>query len=219
MDPGFLLVDNLARLAAIVGLLLSVPLFVFGGYLFMTSMGDPSRAAAARNAILSVGIGIVVIGCAFIIPTVIGEFVVAPAGGIVHERDQGVNCDGILREQLGANEQASNAVRMNFVIRRIQSRLEENCGELFWTPVVRSGGSDIASCFDDADKDSIAGVVVPRGLRRGGSAMNWSGRDARGNVIVHWTISPLEGRTGLPSDGSICWMYISATRSWVEGYP
>ena len=137
MDPGFLLVDNFARLVAIVGLLLSVPLFAFGGYLFMTSMGDPNRAAAARNAILSVGIGIVVIGCAFIVPAVIGEFVVAPSGGIVHERDHGMNCDGILREQLAANEQASDADRINFVIRRIQSRFED-CGEFFWTPLVRS---------------------------------------------------------------------------------
>ena len=218
MDPGFLLVDNLARLAAIVGLLLSVPLFVFGGYLFMTSMGDPNRAAAARNAILSVGIGIVVIGCAFIIPTVIGEFVVAPSGGVVHERDHGMNCDGILREQLAVNEQASDADRINFVIQRIQSRFEENCGDLFWTPLVRSEQGDVAGCFDDDDDDSIAGVKVPRGLRRGGSVMNQSGRDARGNVIVHWTSSPGEGRIGLPSDSSTCWMYVSATRSWVEGY-
>ena len=219
MDPGFLLVDNFARLVAIVGLLLSVPLFAFGGYLFMTSMGDPNRAAAARNAILSVGIGIVVIGCAFIIPAVIGEFVVAPSGGIVHERDQGMNCDGILREQLAVNEQASDADRINFVIRRIQSRFED-CGELFWTPLVRDDSGSIADCFDDGNPNFIAGVEVPRGLRRGGSVMNQSGRDARGNVIVHWRTSHgIHGRlSGLPSDSSICWMYISATRSWVEGY-
>ena len=219
MDPGFLLVDNFARLVAIVGLLLSVPLFAFGGYLFMTSMGDPNRAAAARNAILSVGIGIVVIGCAFIVPAVIGEFVVAPSGGVVHERDQGVNCDGILREQLVANAQASDAARMNFIIRRIQSRFEENCGEHFWTPMVRiQPGSVSDFCFDDAGKDSIAGVAIPRGLRRGGSVMNRSGRDARGNVIVHWGYNLGEARFLSPSDSSICWMYVSATRSWVEGY-
>ena len=48
MDPGFLLIENFARFAAVVGLILAAPLFVWGGYLWMTSMGDPNRSAAAR---------------------------------------------------------------------------------------------------------------------------------------------------------------------------
>ena len=84
-----MLIDNFARLAAVVGVMLAVPLFAFAGYLWMTSMGDPNRAAAARNAVISVGVGVVIIGCAFIIPAVIGESVVAPVGGIVYEQDSG----------------------------------------------------------------------------------------------------------------------------------
>ena len=91
MDPGFLLIDNFARLVAVLGILISTPLFAWAGYLWMTSMGDPNRAAAARNAFISVGIGLVIIGCAFIIPAVIGESVVAPAGGLVYEQDNGVS--------------------------------------------------------------------------------------------------------------------------------
>ena len=216
MDPGFLLIDNFARLAAVVGVMLAVPLFAWAGYLWMTSMGDPNRAAAARNAVISVGVGVVIIGCAFIIPAVIGESVVAPAGGIVYEQDSGINCDGILREHLVANRQASDAARMNFIIQWIQARFED-CSDLFWTPLVRDD-RDIAGCFDSTAEDFISGVAVPRGLKRGGSALSRSGRDARNNVIVHWTFSPDEGLTGLPSDGSICWMYVSATDSWVEGY-
>ena len=217
MDPGFLLIDNFARLVAIVGIIISTPLFAWAGYLWMTSMGDPNRAAAARNAVINVCIGVVIIGCAFIIPSVIGESVVAPSGGIVYERDSGINCDGILREHLVANRQASDAARINFIIQRIQARFED-CTDLFWTPLARDDSGLIASCFDGSTGDSISGVAVPRGLKRGGSTVSRSGRDARNNVIVHWTVSPGEGLTGLPSDGSVCWMYVSATGSWVEGY-
>ena len=216
MDPGFMLIDNFARLAAVVGVMLAAPLFAFAGYLWMTSMGDPSRAAAARNAVISVGVGVIIIGCAFIIPAVIGESVVAPVGGIVYEQDSGANCDGILREHLVANRQASDAARINFIIQWIQARFED-CTDLFWTPLVRDD-RDVTGCFDGTMENSISGVAVPRGLKRGGSALSRSGRDARDNVIVHWTVSPGEGLTGLPSDGSICWMYVSATGSWVEGY-
>ena len=221
MDPGFLLINNFARLVAILGILISTPLFAWAGYLWMTSMGDPNRAAAARNAFISVGIGLVIIGCAFIIPAVIGESVVAPAGGLVYEQDSGVNCDGILREQLVANHQVSDAVRINFIIRRIQEKFED-CTDLFWTPVARFEGSPgTPGCFDGSTRDFISGVAVPRGLKKGGSVENQSGRDARNNVIVHWdsTFGVHGLLSGLPSDNSICWMYVSATGSWVEGYP
>ena len=222
MDPGFLLIENLARLVAIVGILIATPLFAWAGYLWMTSMGDPNRAAAARNAVVSVCVGLVIIGCAFIIPSAIGESVVAPAGGLVYEEDSGVNCDGILREQLVANRQASDADRINFIIQRIQARFED-CTDLFWTPLARFEGSPgTPGCFDDSvDKDSISGVAVPRGLQRGGGMVeNRSGRDARNNVIVHWDPSfGVHGLlSGLPSDNALCWMYVSATGSWVEGY-
>ena len=216
MDPGFLLINNFARLVAILGILISTPLFAWAGYLWMTSMGDPNRAAAARNAFISVGVGLVIIGCAFIIPAVIGESVVAPAGGLVYEQNSGVNCDGILREQLVANRQASDAVRINFIIQRIQERFED-CTDFFWTPMARVGAAPgTGGCFDDyLTKDSISGVAVPRGLKPGGrSVENLSGRDARNNVIVYWSV--LVG--GLPADNAICWMYVSATGSWVEGY-
>ena len=218
MDPGFLLINNFARLVAILGILISTPLFAWAGYLWMTSMGDPNRAAAARNAFISVGVGLVIIGCAFIIPAVIGESVVAPAGGLVYEQDSGINCDGILREQLVANRQASDADRINFIIRRIQEKFED-CTDFFWTPLARPDSGHTGSCFDGSTQDFISGVAVPRGLKRGGGALSRSGRDARNNIFVQWTIHvPGEPEWGLPSDNAICWMYVSATGSWVEGY-
>ena len=168
MDPGFLLINNFARLVAILGILISTPLFAWAGYLWMTSMGDPNRAAAARNAFISVGVGLVIIGCAFIIPAVIGESVVAPAGGLVYEQDSGVNCDGILREQLVANRQVSDADRINFIIKRIQEKFED-CTDFFWTPRARADSGHIGSCFDDPDtKDSISGGCSSQRSKKGG---------------------------------------------------
>ena len=169
MDPGFLLVENFARFAAAVGLLVAAPLFVWGGYLWMTSMGDPNRSAAARNAVVSVGIGIIIIGSSFILPRVIGEFVVAPSGGIVFERQPGVNCDGMLREQLMINRTASTPSRMNFLIQRIQSRFED-CNAALWGPKIREDRTHTGmgnSCYDDSTNESIAGVAVPEGSGAG----------------------------------------------------
>ena len=210
MDPGFLLIENFARFAAAVGLIVAAPLFVWGGYLWMTSMGDPNRSAAARNAVVSVGIGIVIIGCAFIIPRVIGEFVVAPSGGVVFEREPGVNCDGIFREQLIINRSASTPTRMSSLVRHIQGRFED-CNEALWGPKVRDEGhGDVKSCYDSSDRKFIAGVEVPKGLVRG--SYTPSRRDAKNNIVVQFQ------RPWFPADGSDCWMYISSLESWVEGY-
>ena len=215
MDPGFLLIENFARFAAAVGLILAAPLFVWGGYLWMTAMGDPNRSAAARNAVISVGIGMIIIGCSFILPRVIGDFVVGPSGGIVFEREPGINCDGMFRQQLIINRTASTPSRMDFLAQRVQSRFDD-CHEAFWDPKVRLSGHSIV--WDCYDRDSggvelkfIAGVKIPKGLDRG-SGYKPSRRDARNNIMVHFESARP------PADGSICWMYISSLESWVEGY-
>ena len=213
MDPGFLLIENFARFAAAVGLILAAPLFVWGGYLWMTAMGDPNRSAAARNAVISVGIGMIIIGCSFIIPRVVGDFVVGPSGGIVFEREPGVNCDGMFRQQLIINRTASTPSRMQFLARRVQSQFED-CNAAFWDPKVRDRGHNhVGACYDADDGDGpkfIAGVKIPKGLDRGDYRP--SRRDARNNIMVHF-LDPQH-----PADGSICWMYVSSLESWVEGY-
>ena len=210
MDPGFLLVENFARFAAAVGLAVAAPLFAWGGYLWMTSMGDPNRSAAARNAVISVGIGIIIIGSSFILPRVVGEFVVAPSGGVVFEREPGINCDGMLRQQLIINRTASTPSRMNFLVERIQGRFED-CNAAFWAPKVRElDHNNVTGCYDTG-KNSIAGVEIPKGLERG-ILYRPSRRDARNNIMVHFSVFEY------PADGSTCWMYVSSLESWVEGY-
>ena len=215
MDSGFLLIDNFGRFAVFVGLAISVPLFAWAGYLYMSSMGDPNRSAQARSAVISVSIGVIIVGCAFILPMVIGRFVVAPSGGIQNDAEEGFNCDGILRGQLVAQREASNAVRINYLIGQIQSR-HDACHAGFWNPEAKldASGSVPAQC-----EDVISGVEVPSGLLRGGTTSSRSGRDARNNIIVIWTPDPLGGFPRVPADGSWCWLYVSYLDSWVSGYP
>ena len=131
----------------------------------------------------------------------ISEFVVAPSGGIVFEREPGVNCDGIFREQLMINRTASTPTRMQFLVQRIQSRFEE-CNVDFWAPKVREEGHfNVSGCYDRRGGDEInfiAGVEIPKGLIRdeGGDRYRPSRRDARNNIIVHFNVLH-----PLPSDG------------------
>ena len=222
MDPGLVLVENFGWLVAVLGLIIAAPLFAWSGYLYMSSMGDPNRSASARNSIIGVCAGIIVIGCAFILPRAISEFVVEPAGGVVFEDRAGINCDGMLRDQLVINREASDAARINIVIQRIQSRFED-CDEVLWAPFAldsrNSAGTGI--CFDSGAGNKVAGVDVPRGLlRRDASITSWlaSGRDARNNIIVHWRVPSAGVASGLPSDSAVCWLYVSSIETWVEGY-
>ena len=220
MDPGLVLVENFGWLVAVLGLIIAAPLFAWSGYLYMSSMGDPNRSASARNSIIGVCAGIIVIGCAFILPRAISEFVVEPAGGVVFEDRAGINCDGMLRDQLVINREASDARRVNFVVQRIQSRFED-CDDVLWSPVALDDSVGSGTCFDNMARNTIAGVELPRGLlRRGvfGSPVLYSGRDARNNIIVHWRLPSAGVDSGLPSDSAVCWLYVSSIETWVEAY-
>ena len=230
MDPGFLLVENFGRFVAVLGLLLATPAFAYAGWLWISSMGDPSRSAAARNSVISVCVGVVVIGLSFIVPLALSDYVVAPSGGVEYQMEGGINCDQILRDQLVANTEISNANRIAYAVQRIQSTFE-GCNAALWNPVVRRDTAGVGSaCFDNSSRNSVAGVEIPdslfqrqwTGTGSGYSAASASGRDDRNNVIVHWTTATAGALYsmdwGLPSDGSACWLYISGISTWVEGY-
>ena len=225
MDPGFLLIENFGRFVAIAGMLMAAPLFAWAGWMYMSSMGDPNRSASARNSVICVCVGIVIIGCAFLIPGIVSDAVVEPVGGVTFDVEGGVNCDQILRDQLVLNREASNALRINYVIRQIQARFDD-CRKENWSPVAKADDDSPSTvsgdCFDDSVRDSIAGVQIPAGLIRDArSSIGGSGRDAYNNIIVHWWTHP-EGTSslvrGLPSDFSVCWMYIGSLDTWIEGY-
>lgn len=230
MDPGFLLIENFGRFVAIVGLLLAAPLFAWAGWMWMSSMGDPNRSAAARNSVVCVCVGVLIVGGAFIIPGVVSDMVVEPVGGITFDLEGGVNCDQILRDHLLVNREASNAHRINFVVKQVQAKFED-CRLETWNPSARvqtsgpASRSDFPGCYQVSGGDVfVGGILVPPGLpgsggRSASSAVDWSGRDAYNNIIVHWSRFIAGGsEPGLPSDGAICWMYVNALGSWLEGY-
>lgn len=59
----------------------SVIVFLYAGFLFMTAAGDPQNTAKARMAIFGAFIGLVVAGAAFVLPRIISQAIIEPAGG------------------------------------------------------------------------------------------------------------------------------------------
>ena len=49
---------------------------------------------------------------------------------------------------------------------------------------------------------------------------NISGRDSDNNIIIYWTapLTQYGEATSLPTDGAICWLYVSDLSAWSESY-
>ena len=238
------LMENVARLLAVVGGGISAIAFCYAGILWMTASGDPQKMGQARTAIFGAIGGLVIVGVAFMAPRIISEFVIEPAGGQVIGGDGGVSCDGILQSQLLVQRGASTATRMNQVISQIQAQRDE-CPEDIWDPLVVDAGPDAGTveataCFTASNAD-VAGVAgtggtdgkvgdtqVPRGLRVGntdgdpdqddaddpGTVRGTSGRDSSNNILVYWA----GNADRRPTDSSTCWLYSSRLRTWDENY-
>ena len=137
MENILTVVNGVGWFMAALGAAVAVFFVAYSGYLFISAQGDPQRMAQARSSLVGVVVGLVVIGGAFIIPGTISRFVIEPAGGISVEPRAGLGCDGLLKEQLVFQRNATSHDRMQFVVSRIQSRRSE-CGPESWSPVVRS---------------------------------------------------------------------------------
>ena len=204
------IIDGVARFAALLGGALAAVFFCWSGFLWMTAMGDPQKMAQARGSLIGAAIGLIIVGVSFAAPRAISEMVIEPAGGIAIGTIRGTNCDGVLRQQMVVQRSADRAEEFNFLVKHIQAQRDE-CRVGIWSPVVHSGTSTCAVSGE------IGGMQVPRGLMTsggGGSVRNKSGRDARNNILVYWSI-PADGT---PSDGSSCWLYRSDFNAWSEGY-
>ena len=216
-------VNAIAWFAGSLGAAISVIYIVYSGYLFMSAEGDPRRMAQARTSLIGVVIGIVLIGAAFIIPTTISRYVIEPSGGVRVEPRSGVDCDGVLRDQLVFQRRTKNPDQMQFLVSRIQAQRDE-CQADFWAPVVKVGQGHPNGCIETVDSvHQVGGVPVPDGLTDGASVRNTSYRDGENNIIVFWvhpsdTDPAHDPLAGLPSDGSVCWMFVAAFGAWTEAY-
>ncbi len=234
------LINSVARFLAFGIGGVSVIVFIYAGFLFMTASGDPQKSGQARQALMGAFIGLIVTGAAFILPRIISQAIIEPAGGVAIVTEGQVACDTLLEDQLVVQRGSNSGDRMNEVIRLIQNR--STCTADIWNPHVVSAvdwpGSPPAgapgsianapghNCIDlrsaPNTDHSVGSDELPIGLREGRQAgadpIARSFRDASNNILVIFWDSTTEANKRLPSDGSTCWLYLSRLRSWSRDY-
>ena len=217
--------------AVLVGVVVTI-VVAYAGFMYATAAGDPQKTGIAKNAFVGAFIGLIIASVAFIGPRIITDMVIKPVGGVAIESEIGLNCDGILRNQLVFQRGASTKDRMNVVIAQIQSQQEE-CAADVWGPVVLD--LDTAATVDDdksncyggtkgavpifttpAIKSSTkvgtqelpAGLVVGSGITATPRAK--SGRDSENNIVIYFNLAA----ASRPSDGASCWLYYHRLKAW-----
>ena len=209
-----------ATLIAVLGGAMATIFFAWAGIQWMMASGDPQKIGQARMALIGAAVGLVIVGAAFIVPEVISERIIEPAGGTAIENAAGLSCDRVLKNQLVFQRAASNAERMNAVVKQIQAQRAE-CASDIWSPIVWEANPDFenAGCIpDDAGEFATIGDTdVPRGLEIPGDDLEGavslvSRRDADNNIIVHWDF------TARPSDSARCWLYVDRLKTWDQEY-
>ena len=216
--------------AVLVGVVATI-MVAYAGLMYATAAGDPQKTGIAKNAFIGAFIGLIIAGVAFIGPRIITDMVIKPVGGVAIETEVGLNCDGILRNQLIFQRGASTMGRMNTVISRIQSQQTE-CASDVWAPrwLISIVGSTpkVGRCFGDIAgtghfRDEDRGVRYP-------PTVSWlaqlvgtppvkkvrltSGRDSGNNILVYWA----NAAGARPSDGASCWLYIARLDTWHENH-
>ena len=210
--------------AILVGVVATI-MVAYAGLMYATAAGDPQKTGIAKNAFIGAFIGLIIAGVAFIGPRIITDMVIKPVGGVAIDTEVGLNCDGILRNQLIFQRGASTMGRMNTVISRIQSQQTE-CASDVWAPEVvdiDAGTAKIGRCFaDDAKQgaaaDKVGTATIPDGFLVGPEATRkvrlTSGRDSQNNILVYWANTA----GARPSDGASCWLYIARLDTWHENH-
>ena len=199
-----------ATLIAVLGGAMATIFFAWAGIQWMMASGDPQKIGQARMALIGAAVGLVIVGASFIVPEVISERIIEPSGGAAIHNADGLSCDRVLRNQLVLQRSASNAERMNSVVKQIQAQRAE-CGAEVWAPVVVD---EVAA--NECSKDGkIGNTDVPRGLQVtvtpvDAAVVHISRRDADNKLIVYLT--------PFPSDSARCWLYSARLRVWDQGY-
>ena len=214
--------------AVLVGVVVTI-VVAYAGFMYATAAGDPQKTGIAKNAFVGAFIGLIIASVAFIGPRIITDMVIKPVGGVAIETEIGLNCDGILRNQLVFQRGASTQERMNVVIAQIQSQ-NEDCAVDVWNPTVldldttATDADDKGNCYGTAGG---AGVVtetaspkvgtqeLPDGLivgevKKDAKTRTKSGRDSGNNIVVYFNLDV----ASRPSDGASCWMYYARLKAW-----
>lgn len=221
MDEVLGVLSNVTRVLAVLGGGLAAVTVCFAGFQFMTGAGDPNKMSQARMSLLGTVGGLILVGIAFIIPRFVTETITDPVGGVPVVQVGSGNCDDILRSQLVFQTAVSRTKEFTAVVKGIQSSRPE-CRDTLWKPRISDDATNLSRCFTGAST-SIGGQLVPSSLRDGGTSggavRGTSGRDADNNVLVYFGLGPADDPyETLPSDGTICWMYLSRLGAWLENY-
>ena len=100
----------------------------YAGFQWISSSGDPQKIAQARSSMVGAIVGLVILGVALMLPGVVSDAIIEPAGGIAVGVAYTNDCDGQLQTQLVLHTTASNPVNMNRVIGAIQAA-DTNCSQ------------------------------------------------------------------------------------------
>ena len=225
--------------AVLVGVVVTI-VVAYAGFMYATAAGDPQKTGIAKNAFVGAFIGLIIASVAFIGPRIITDMVIKPVGGVAIESEIGLNCDGILRNQLVFQRGASTKDRMNVVVAQIQAQ-NSDCASDVWDPEVFDHGDDTVNdanatatagqCFSttggaaftakEAEKWIVGEQAFPEGLLRTDNAAvpkytarTTSGRDSENNIIVYWDVKIAKR----PSDGASCWLFFARLNSWHENF-
>ena len=146
--------------AVLVGVVVTI-VVAYAGFMYATAAGDPQKTGIAKNAFVGAFIGLIIASVAFIGPRIITDMVIKPVGGVAIESEIGLNCDGILRNQLVFQRGASTEERMNVVIAQIQSQ-NEDCASDVWNPTVLDLDDGAADEDEKGNCYGEAGKVKPK---------------------------------------------------------
>ena len=153
---------------------------------------------------------------------------IKPVGDAAMEQNVGLNCDGVLKNQLVFQRAASTAARMNIVISQIQNNHSE-CDAEVWDPMVvdLSTTDPVGNCYgtagtvveiDASQPGRVGEQAMPPGLlvQSGGSehTRSKSGRDSENNIIVYFNLDVAKR----PSDEASCWFYYARLKQWHENF-
>ena len=190
-----LLVGGIARLLMMLGGGVCAIMVGYAGIMWMMSGGDPQGMAKARMALFGALGGLLIVGLGFILPRVVSETVVEPSGGFSFDFDVGVDCDSVLQGQLVFQRAASDADRMNMVVREVQVKRVE-CAPVVWNPFVDDAGYSVVVGHG---APSMAGACFSAplrwGLKRRWETCRFPG-GCGSRMISAWRRGPISAGTG-----------------------
>ena len=208
-------INNFARLILYAGGGVFTIAVCVAGFFYMTAFGDPQKQNIARGALVGSFVGVCIMGVAFLAPKIMSQFVLEPAGLEGVDQSAGnTSCDRTLRSALIVRRGVGNAKQVNQIVRSIQAQRAADCNAEVWDPAAINDGAlgfSASSCTTPVGNTDVPTTLASLKTARDAAAGKTYGsfaRDAGGNIMVEFVAA------NRPTDGSLCWMYVSDSNYW-----